>query len=112
VAQLTKHKRFQRSFELSEGNDCLTSLLKVVWNAVCEQCHLHISPCAGPMSQKCYSVYVPAVTNDWSCRERDFARLSTVHSMWRWHGRGTVTSVSLQHLQWLCSKDNWKLSCL
>jgi len=41
------------------------------------------------------------------------ARLATVHSVWRRHGHGTVFHlVSLQQLHWLCSKDNWKLSCL
>jgi len=70
--------------------------------------------CSGPTRQKCYSVYVPALANDWSsCRKHAFTWLMTVHSVWQWHGHGTVFQlVSLQHVHWLCSKDIWKSSCL
>jgi len=37
--------------------------------------------CAGSTRKKSYSVYVPTLANDWSYRERNFARLATVHSV-------------------------------
>ena len=86
-------------------------------SAVVTTWRLRTSPvtCTGPTRQKRYNVDVHALASDWSCRERDFTRLATVHSVWRRHEDGTVfPPVSLQHLHWrLCQTiEIWEHSCL
>jgi len=85
-------------------------------SAVVTTWRLRTSPvtCAGPTRQKRYNVYVLALANDWSCRERDFVRTISDRSLRVTATRAwnSFTASVTSAFHWPCLKDNSKHSCV